>query len=428
MRPVTKRTSEILKTVFPGLEGPELKRLSQVVVRKQISPGTIVCHEGKIEHEFYVIVEGEMAVTSLYENGEQRLLDVKGPGQFFGEMALLDRKPRTASVTAIVEVELLEINQQAFEATIRRNPSVALAILREVSGALRRTDRAMIQDLQNKNEQLRQAYQDLMNAHAELIEKERLEREIEIAAQVQQDILPSSFPDIPGFAFAARAQTAQHIGGDFYDIRMLDSHRVGLLNADVSGKGLHAALMMATVHTMFLTEAKRSRSPAQVVRGVHELLLEISRADDMFVTAFCADIDTDAALMRYVRAGHDEPLLYRDGQVSLLSGQGRFLGMFDELAVEERHLQLEPGDTLVLYSDGITDAINLSGERFGVERLSQVVASHIDQQAGATPDELVDSLCEAVFRSVARFQGVAPQFDDMTLQVIVYGGKTWGKA
>ncbi len=418
-----EETATILKEIFPGLEGPDLQRLGQVIVRRKVSPGTVVCHEGEIEHEFYIIVAGEMAVTSLYENGEQRLLDVKGGGQFFGEMALLDRKPRTASVTAMVETELLEINQQAFESVILRNPSVALAILREVSSALRRTDRSMIQDLQSKNEQLRQAYQDLMNAHAELVEKERLEREVEIAAQVQQDILPASFPDIPGFAFAARAQAAQHVGGDFFDIRMLDEKRLGLLNADVSGKGLHAALMMATVHTMFLTEAKRSRSPARVAQGVHELLLEISRADDMFVTAFCADIDVETGLMRYVRAGHDEPLLCRQGRVRQLGGAGRFLGMFEEPTLEECALQLQAGDILVLYSDGVPDAINISGQRFGVERLHDVVESRVQQEDEAASQALANALCDAVFKKVSHFQGIAPQFDDMTLQVIVYKGE-----
>lgn len=416
------RTTQILQRAFQGLDGPDLEALHQVVSPKRIPAGTTLCHEGEIEHEFYIIVEGEVVVTGLYENGEQRLLDVKGPGEFFGEMALIERKPRTASVTTMVDSEMLEISQQIFESVIMRNPDAAMAVLRAVSSALRRTDRSMIADLQRKNNQLRRAYTELMAAYAELVEKERLERELEIAAQVQRDILPSNFPDVPGFAFAAKAKSAQHIGGDFYDIRLRNGNRLGLLNADVSGKGIHAALMMATVHTMFLTQAKQSQSPAEVVRGVHDLLLEISRADDMFVTAFCAEIDTEKALMRYVRAGHDEPILYRDGEVSLLSGNGRFLGMFDKFAVEEQELPLRPGDTLVLYSDGIPDALGEDGSRFGVDRLRQVVAAHAAHDHTTDANQQANALCEAVFQAVSYFQGQTLQFDDMTLQVIMYTG------
>jgi len=405
-------TTLILKKVFVGLEGRDLDALRQVVVRRRVPAENVICREGEIEHEFYIITEGNVAISKQMGDGEERLLAIKGPGDFLGEMALVEHKPRTATVTALVETELLSITEETFEKVVARNPIIALAILRQVSGSLRRADHLMIVDLERKNEELRRAYQDLQKAHAELVEKQRMEHELEIAAEVQRSILPTRFPDLPHFSFAALARPARMVGGDFYDIRLVAGSKLGVLMADVSGKSVHAAIFMAVTRGLFLTEAQHSESPRDVMCHVHDLLMEIAGARGMFLTAFYAVIDPESGHMRYARAGHDPPLHYRQGKVRSLPGEGRFLGLFDGLYIDERELQLFPGDLLVLFSDGVTDALDARGGQFGVERVSRIVQEHASLGAQA--------VCDAVFSKVSRFQGTASQFDDITIQVIAY--------
>jgi sigma-B regulation protein RsbU (phosphoserine phosphatase) len=405
-------TAQLLKRIFTGLEGPDLDALRDVIVRRRVPADTIICREGSTEHEFYIINTGNVVISKRMEDGDERVLATMSAGEFFGEMALVDHKPRAATVIAREETELLVITEETFERVVARNPAVALTILRGLSNSLRQADHLMIRDLQTKNEQLRKAYQDLQTAQKELIEKQRMERELEIAAEVQRSILPMHFPDLPGFSFAVRARPARQVGGDFYDIRFVTGNKLGILMADVSGKSVHAALFMAVTRSLFMTEARHTESPAEVMRRVHDLLIEMAGAQGMFVTAFYAIIDPHDGVMRYARAGHDVPLHYRGGQVHSLSSKGRFLGFFDGFSVEERKLHLLSGDLLVLFSDGVTDAVSADGEQFGVERVGRIVREHAGSGAQA--------VCDAVFNAVVSFQGTAAQFDDITVQVIAY--------
>lgn len=413
------KTTLLLQYVFSGLEGEDLETLRQVVVRRRVQAGTVICREGEIGDEFYIIVKGQVVISKRFEDDLERVLATRGTGEFFGEMALVEHKPRTATVTAMVETELLVITEEVFEQVVARNPIMALTILRQVSSSLRQADRSIIVDLEQKNQELRQAYGELKAAQTELVEKKRMERELEIAADVQRSILPTQFPDVPGFSFAACARPARRVGGDFYDIRLVGENQLGVLTADVSGKSVHAAIFMAVTRGIFLTEAGHSVSPREVVQRVHELLMEIAGVEGMFVTAFYAVIDTNNGRMRYARAGHERPLLCSGGEVSVLPGEGRFLGLFDGLSVDEQERQLLPGDMLVLFSDGVTDAINAEGEQFGVGRLSRIVHEYAPRGAQA--------VCDAIFDGVLRFQGTGSQFDDITLQVIAYQNETRGR-
>jgi sigma-B regulation protein RsbU (phosphoserine phosphatase) len=405
-------TTRILQKVFSGLEDPDLGALRQVIERRHVPAGSVICREGEIGHEFYIVGAGQAAVSKRMGEGEEQVLATVGAGEFFGEMALVEHKPRAATVTALEEMELLVINESVFEQVVARNPIVALAIMRRISSSLRRTDRLAMEELQRKNEQLRRAYQELKAAQEQLIEKERLERELEIAAEVQRSILPTHFPVVSGFSYAARAVPARKVGGDFYDLRIVSGEKLGVLMADVSGKSVHAAIYMAVTRGLFLTEARHSESPGEVIRRVHSSLLEMAGPQSMFVTAFYGVINARTGRMCYARAGHDPPLHFRRGMVHSLPGEGRFLGLFDGMSLDEQELQLLPGDLLVLYSDGVTDAIDTAGEQFGLERLGRIV----QERAGLG----AQAVCDTIFDRVFRFQGAASQFDDMTVQVIAY--------
>jgi sigma-B regulation protein RsbU (phosphoserine phosphatase) len=402
---------ETLQQVFSDLSPQELEALAAVTVTRVYPADRVVCHEGKLEHVFYIIQEGQVAITHRLPDGSEQTLGMQGAGSFFGEIALLENQPRSASVRTLIESRLLEITEADFKRVVRRSPEAALAVLRGVIQSLRETDRVTITQLQANNIELAQAYADLKAAQAKLVEQERFKRELEIAAEVQRSILPAEFPDFPGFEFAAYARPAREVGGDYYDLFSLDDDHFGLVMADVSGKSVHAALYMAVTRALFLAKAAEYRSPRDAAFQIHDLLMTSSDSD-LFVTVFYGIVDRATREMRYVRAGHDLPIHFRPqtGQLSLLQAPGRFLGCLDGLILNEAAYQLVSGDVLVCYSDGLTDAESSVGGRYGLERLRIVVTGEADQSA--------QSLVEAIIADVDAFRSGAPQPDDLTLLVM----------
>jgi sigma-B regulation protein RsbU (phosphoserine phosphatase) len=260
-------------------------------------------------------------------------------------------------------------------------------------------------------EQLQEKIVQLEAAQAELVKKERLEREMELARQVQQSVLPRTFPLMPGYTFGARNEPARRVGGDFYDVILLDGDRFGVVMADVSDKGMPAALYMALTRSLILAEARRETSPRAVLSNVHRLLLELGEPD-MFVTVFYGVVEGPARRLTYARAGHDRPLLLRENTVQLLGGEGTLIGIPDlhDLGLSEERLDLAPSDRLVLYTDGLTDLLSPDDRLFGLGRLQSTLQSH----AALPPPEL----CAAVFADLAAYQGSAEQYDDMTMLVV----------
>jgi phosphoserine phosphatase RsbU/P len=259
---------------------------------------------------------------------------------------------------------------------------------------------------------LREKVEELEAAQAELIRKERLDRELELARQMQQSLLPQKFPHFPGFAFAARSQPARVVGGDFYDIFRLDDHHFGLVIADVSDKGMPAALFMALTRSLILAEARREFSPRAVLLNVNRLLLELSEPK-MFVTVFYGVVDARTGRLTYARAGHDWPFLLRPYTApQRLEGAGTFVGFLDEdlFYVTEQSTILQPGDRLVLYSDGCSDALNPAGESLGPARWLALLADKAAEPAAA--------MCRSLFTELALFQHTAEQYDDITLLVV----------
>ena len=414
MIPVTAAAPDyaaILRQAFPGITEDDVAALMEAAVAQTYPPEHVLCYEGEIEHIFYILVEGQAEISQKLGDGSQRHITMRQPGEFFGEMALIEKKPRAATVTTRSKAWVLEVSEDAFQELLTTRPTLALAMVRRFVANVRASDRTAITDLTRRNAELRQAYEDLKTAQAELVQKERLERELEIAGEVQRSLLPSRFPQAKGYSFFGRNLPARHVGGDLYDVIRVDDEHVGLLMADVSDKSVHAALIMAVTRTLFLSHARRSLSPAEVALAVHNGLLEVSTNDDMFVTVFYGVLNTRSGMMRYVRAGQDEPLLFRaaGGPPEALFAEGRFLGMWPDLKLEELNVQLHPGDLLVAYSDGVTDAVDGGGAIYGKERLIALVEG---QRA-----EAPKVVCSAIFNDVLEFRGEAPAFDDITVLV-----------
>ena len=403
-------TTMALQTVFSRLPPADVARLRQVATIKTYPVNAVLCHEGEVEHIFYVLNTGVVKITQHVADGDERLLALRSPGEFFGEMALIDDSPRSASATATTEVSVIEITDGVFDQVLQSSPTLALTLLRQAHSILRSTMQQQIGELQSKNAELHTAYTELQAAQAELVQSARLKRDLEVAAQVQRSILPAELPQVKGLSFAAHARPAREMGGDFYDVFPLGDQHLGVLIADVSDKSIHAAFFMAIARALFLTEARRTLSPRAVVLAVNDLLLDVSSEDDMFVTVFYGVLHMDTRQLTYVRAGHDRPLLrHADGAIDVLDGAGRFLGMLPGLSVEEKTLELRSGDRLVMYSDGVPDANNAAGERYGLDRLRACLRP-------PHTDRAVD-LAAAILNDVLIFQGNAPQFDDITLLV-----------
>ncbi len=262
----------------------------------------------------------------------------------------------------------------------------------------------LVEALQEKIAQLR-------DAQAELVKKERLERELELARHVQQSVLPSVFPLLPGYTFAARSEPARFVGGDFYDVIPLGSARFGVIIGDVSGKGMPAALYMAQTHSLLYAEARRQASPRAVLTTVHHLLQDLGRSG-MFVTVFYGIVDGPARRLTYARAGHNHPLLLRGEGVIPLAGEGTVIGFSDmhDLHLSEEQLDLARGDRLVCYTDGLIDTMDPGGQCYGMDRLKTLLHTI----SAGSPAEI----CSAILAGLAAYQATAPQTDDTTLLIM----------
>jgi sigma-B regulation protein RsbU (phosphoserine phosphatase) len=249
--------------------------------------------------------------------------------------------------------------------------------------------------------------------HQEEIERQRLEEELAVGRKIQLSLLPEKPPEIPGWEFAAVHKSARQVSGDFYDFYDLpgDEPRVGMVIADVVDKGVPAALYMALSRTVIRTMALSGRGPSEALRKANDLVLNDSRAS-MFLTAFYATLNPQDGRLVYANAGHNRPLWYHadTGKCQELFAEGSLLAVLEQLDLEEKEVQLQEGDILVLYTDGLTDAINPVGEVFGEERLWEVVESI----PGLNAQEMLESIMEAV----AEYSRNTPLADDLTLIVL----------
>ncbi|MBC8249013.1 MAG: PP2C family protein-serine/threonine phosphatase [Anaerolineales bacterium] len=239
--------------------------------------------------------------------------------------------------------------------------------------------------------------------------RERVDQELKVAREIQTSFLPEVCCEIPGFEVAAYWQAAREVGGDFYDFIPLPDGRQGLVIADVSDKGVPAALFMALCRALVRASAVGSPTADEALQRANELILA-DASSGMFVTLFYAILDPASRKLTYVNAGHNPPILSRRDRMSLLRAKGIALGIIEDIELERREVELAEGDVVVFYTDGVTEAINERTEEFGQGRLVEVVV----ENRGLTAQGLIDKINAAV----AAFIGGEPQFDDFTLVVL----------
>ncbi len=252
-----------------------------------------------------------------------------------------------------------------------------------------------------------------------LSEKERLEQELQIARDIQGLLFPREAPRLGRFELASLARPALEVGGDYYDYIEVSRDEWGLVIADVSGKGVPGALVMAMVRSMLRAEAVGKSSAAQVLSRVNKSIHRDIK-DDMFVSLFYLVLNVKKGTLNYARAGHDPSILFhgKEKKYELLDRGGIALGLdegslFDE-TLEWGEVKLSCGDTLVLYTDGITEAVNGNNEEFGFQRLLEIVR----QSSLADGEKKASALVERVDREITKFTGDLPQRDDITLVVL----------
>lgn len=248
----------------------------------------------------------------------------------------------------------------------------------------------------------------------EVLYLRRINQELDLAWRIQCGFLPSEMPDIPGWQLAATLKPSRETSGDFYDSILLPNGRLGILIADVADKGMGAALFMVLSRTLIRTYAVQYYTQPDLVFGATNRRILADTDTNQFVTVFYGILDPAAGTLTYCNAGHSPPCLLsaQSGDaIQTLRRTGPPLGILEDVAWEQRTVQLAPGDALVLYTDGITDAEDRKGKFFGQERLLGIAEANRARSAQDVQD--------ALMAEVHKFVGGAPQFDDLTLMVVV---------
>ncbi len=397
---------------FSSLPRGELLYLSSALKVHTYPAGHILFREGEPGETFYVVIDGSLEVVLGLETPDEKVLATLGAGEYIGEMSLLmPGGLRSASVRVKHDARLWGMTGDDFESLLVRQPHLVNTVIRVLGQRLSRTNYDAYNDLLQKNRELQRAYDDLKAAQQQIIEKERLEKELQLAAEIQLSILPRQLPARRGFDFGAFVDPARAVGGDFYDIFDLDARTVGVLIGDVADKGAPSAIFMARVHALITSEALRGGAPADVLEIVNTYLTK-REENDLFVTVIYGRLDCETGQFTYVRAGHELPLmLLPDAQVSALPKQGGMaIGVFDQIVLTEQKVTIPPGGALLLFTDGMVDCRNPQGQPFGRERLTQVFAG----LRGLSAQQVSDSL----HAHLLDYQQGAPQDDDVTVVVL----------
>jgi serine phosphatase RsbU (regulator of sigma subunit)/anti-sigma regulatory factor (Ser/Thr protein kinase) len=242
------------------------------------------------------------------------------------------------------------------------------------------------------------------------IEKKRLEEQLSLAAQIQRNLLPKEDPALPGYDISGRARSCEQVGGDYYDFIPLGVGRLALVMADVSGAGVSAALLMASLRASLHAEAEKRAGISDLAARLNQFVFRSSETS-VFISFFYAELEARTGEFSYVNAGHNPPFIVAHaGEVRKLDSTGFCLGMFAEVAFETRQHKLDPGDLLCLYTDGITESRDALKREFGEEGLVRLLRDSVDRPA--------EEVVERVFEEASRFSGGLDPIDDETVVIV----------
>jgi sigma-B regulation protein RsbU (phosphoserine phosphatase) len=406
--------------LFSSLPSTEINYLAETLTTRHFPEQVILLHEGDSENHFYILLDGQVEIFKALGTADERSLGVREKGTLLGEMSLFTpNSTHTASVRSLTPLELLEMTPVEFDDLLHRQPSLAYEVARLMSRRLNESENLTILDLHEKNRQLTLAYEELKAAQAQIIEKERLERELEIARQIQCSILPQELPQLSSYDLGALMIPAQAVGGDFYDFIPLGDDLLGIVVGDVSDKGVPAALFMALTYSLVRAEASRTCTPGESLRIVNRHLLDIN-ATDMYVTLLYGILHCSSGKFTYARAGHLPPVILDKVNQPVLApyATGQALGLFAELSLDEQDVVIPAGGTLLIFSDGLTEAMNNRGEDFGLKGIYDVLSTSVQTSA--------QDICGRLWQRVKIFTEDMSQLDDFTVVTIQHTGASIG--
>jgi phosphoserine phosphatase RsbU/P len=421
-----------LNPTFNQFDRAALRALATRCGVAAFSAGELIMSQGDPGSSAYLILEGEVDVFVEIPVGRIHMASL-GRHSTIGELGAFTDMPRTATVIARTDLLALRIERDTLMGLAADFPVVAVAVIGELgrrlhsmnrplayltyaAGALARDeyDAATLTELTDQQGELANFARVFANMAAEIRDKQQRRREMEAAADIQKSILPEPLGhDGPAGAVDLHAEMhpARDIGGDFYDYYMIDERRLAVTVADVSGKGIPAALFMAVSRTVLRSIAGHGDMASAI--GDANRLLAARNDACMFVTMFHGWLDLSSGLLRWCNAGHDPPFLLRaGGGQERLRATGIPLGIDAACSHGVGETVLAPGDALFLYSDGITEAFNPQSEAYGVARLERALEKARGRSAAET---IGDILADTV-----RFAAGAEQADDITCLALHY--------
>ncbi len=373
--------------IFKGLDAPAAALVLQHLHRETVKAGQVIFEQDSPGDNLYVVEDGQVQVSRRLENGLEGILAILDTGEIFGEMALLEQQPRSARVVAHSDVKLLSISRQTFDALIEESPAVAVHLLERVSARLRERNEQqevllneklrLVDELAAKNTELERTLVQLQKAMETVAEHERVTRDLEIAREIQFQMLPTSFPQVPGLELFASTVPSQWVGGDFFDMLYDGVSRVCLLLGDVSGKGIPAAMQMARLMGEFRACVRQREDPISVVQALNESVCARNVTWTSFVTLQYVVIDTVQQTLEFICAGHPPLMMcHADGQVAWLGqAENLPLGIDVSFTYQPETYPMMPGDQLLLYSDGAYEAKDEAGQMFSLSQLATAFAS-----------------------------------------------------
>lgn len=431
--PVAGAVAEILAAhpIFGKLNPTSRLALATESAVVKCAAGATILRQGGRDTCAYAILDGEVDIFAELPVGQIHLATV-GRHRIFGEIGALSGRPRTATVVARGNVELLRIERDSLVRLAIAAPAIGIAIIGELGARLHGVNRslayltyaatalgrdeydpAMLAELLNQPGELAVFARAFATMAAEIQQKQQRRQEMQAAAAIQASILPGPLQQQLAAAnidLHAAMHPARDIGGDFYDYFWLTPGRLAVTLADVSGKGIPAALFMAVARTVLRGAAGSELGERMTAAN---RLLSADNAASMFVTLFHGVFDVVTGVLEYCNAGHNPPyLLRRSGERATLAATGIPFGIDPDRLYRTAEIRLAPGDGLFVFSDGITEALNPAGFEFGIARLEAALDGGRDGDAAG--------LVGRVLAATAEFAAAAEQSDDITCMALVF--------
>lgn len=413
--PTSDEQLRLLKqsNMFENSPNSLVEDIGGIATAVSVKAGEKIMEKGEKGTAMYIILDGQVRI-----HDEDLTLKHLGKGDVFGEMAALDSEVRSASVTAEVDTILFELEQRAVYDILSRRPDAAKTIIH----LLCQREKSIVHDVTERSFKVR-----------------ALERELEIGRDIQARFLTDKLPEVPGWEFAARLEPAREVAGDFYDafhIRTID--RIGLVVGDVCGKGVGASLFMTLFRSLIratslssdfmgwtasgagVSGARDDRVPSTVtdrqtledsVTLTNNYVAWTHGTASMFASVFFALLDPESGSLVYINAGHEEPVILSiDNSTQRLAPTGPVVGIFPNAEYKIRTARLAPKDILVVFTDGVTEATDVSGARYHEERLLEFLVG--------TPGRVPQTLINRIMDNIDSFSAGAQQFDDITLLAV----------